>query len=50
MNKCGTTEWNNDVGAWICWCIHPVSVLYDAKNKELFKKGIKNFIKKIKNG
>jgi DNA polymerase-3 subunit alpha len=43
----GTTEWDNKVEAWICWCIHPASVLYHRENMELFSKGIKNFVDKI---
>jgi len=48
MAKSGTTEWNDKANAWICWCIHPASVLYHDENRELFDKGIKNFISKIK--
>lgn len=47
MNKNGTTEWNDKAGAWICWCIHPASVLYHEENFSLFRKGIENFVEKI---
>ncbi|MFW9881385.1 MAG: uracil-DNA glycosylase family protein, partial [Candidatus Thorarchaeota archaeon] len=47
MNKNGTTEWNEKAGAWICWCIHPASVLYHRENLKLFREGIENFTKKI---
>lgn len=43
MTKSGTTEWNEKAGAWICWCIHPASVLYSPENKKLFQEGIENF-------
>jgi len=45
--KCGTTEWNEEYGFWICWCINPNSVLYTDGNKELFKQGIDNFCNKL---
>lgn len=50
MNKVveSPTEWNEKYGCWICWCIHPASTLYSPENKTLFKKGIKNFISKVK--
>jgi uracil-DNA glycosylase family 4 len=48
MAKNGTTEWSNKYGCWICWCIHPASVIYHRENEELFKIGIDNFIKKAK--
>lgn len=43
----GKTEWNEKVGAWICWCIHPSSVLRDPNKMSEFKKGIENFVSKI---
>jgi len=43
----GKTEWNEKVGAWICWCIHPSSVLRDPAKMPEFKKGIANFVSKI---
>jgi DNA polymerase len=46
MAKNGTCEWNNKAGAWVCYCIHPASVLYHDENMELFKKGIANFAQK----
>jgi len=45
----GTTEWNEKYRAWICWCIHPASVLYNRENYSAFQEGIKNFYEKIKN-
>ena len=39
----GTTEWNEKLKAWICWCVHPASVLYAAENRASFEAGIKNF-------
>ena len=43
----GTTEWNDKIGAWICWAIHPSAVLRDGKNKPIFEFAIKNFVSKI---
>lgn len=43
----GTTEWSEKIGAWVCWCMHPASVLYNPDNKALFEGGIKNFVEKI---
>lgn len=48
MNLSGTTEWSEKHKAWICWCIHPASVLYHRENLKLFEAGIKNFKDKIK--
>jgi DNA polymerase-3 subunit alpha len=42
-NLSGTTEWNEDLNSWICWCMHPASVLHNSSNKELFERGISNF-------
>jgi DNA polymerase len=42
------TEWNEEYGCWITWCMHPASTFYNEANKELFEKGIKNFCEKIK--
>ena len=44
----GTTEWNEDVGAWICWCVNPSSIFKNPSNKQLFEDGIANFVEKIK--
>lgn len=44
----GKTTWNENVGAWICWCIHPSAVLHNPNNKQIFKDGIKNFSDKIR--
>jgi len=45
----GTTEWCDKVGAWVCYCVHPSFVLHqnNEENRELFVKGIANFIDKI---
>lgn len=47
MNLNGTTEWNDKIGAWVCWCIHPASVLYHRENIELFRDGLANFKEKF---
>ncbi|MCK9543781.1 MAG: uracil-DNA glycosylase, partial [Novosphingobium sp.] len=47
--KNGTTEWNEKIGAWICWCVHPSSVLHNPlENKKYFEDGIKNFAETVK--
>lgn len=46
--KNGTTEWLDNWQCWICWCLHPASVLYDFSNKEKFSLGIKNFVETLK--
>ena len=43
----GKTEWNENIGAWICWCIHPSAVLRDTNKLKEFQKGIENFVSKI---
>lgn len=43
----GKTEWNENIGAWICWCIHPSAVLRDPNKMREFQKGIENFVSKI---
>ncbi len=48
MDKSGKTEWIDSARAWVCWCIHPASVLYHQENKSLFDAGIENFSNKIK--
>jgi uracil-DNA glycosylase family 4 len=47
MELNGTTEWSDKHKAWICWCIHPASVLYHRENMEAFEKGIDNFFVKF---
>jgi DNA polymerase len=41
------TEWSNRYNCWICWTMHPASVLYNPENRELYDKGIANFKDKI---
>ena len=43
----GTTEWNNKFGFWICWSIHPASVLYHRENKAMFEEALYNFADKV---
>jgi len=47
MSKSGTCEWIDKLGAWVCWCIHPASVLYHEENMELFQEGIKCFADRV---
>jgi len=48
VNKSGTTEWNEDKKAWICWCINQHSISHDIENEKHFKKGIQNFVNIVK--
>jgi len=43
----GKTEWSEKLKCWICWSIHPSSVLHNPLNKKYFEDGIKNFSEKI---
>lgn len=45
MEMCGKTEWSSKHNAWICYCIHPASVLYYRENEKLFGEGVENFIR-----
>lgn len=48
MNLNGTTEWSDQYNCWICWCIHPASVLYHRENEKMFEEGINNFLRKLR--
>ena len=48
-NLCGTTEWLEDYGLWICWCVHPSYVLRNPGEIELFREGLLNFSNALKN-
>ena len=43
----GTTTWSEQTEAWVAWCVHPASILYNPKTKKDFRAGIKNFVKTI---
>ncbi len=43
----GTTEWNENIKAWLCWCLHPAAVKRNAGNQEYFEDGIRNFAAKF---
>jgi DNA polymerase len=45
----GTTEWDDIWNFWICWCIHPASVLYHPEELKTLKVGIDNFARVLKN-
>lgn len=42
-----TTEWNEEHGLWICWCVHPAAALRSTEYKEKVEKGVKNFVDKL---
>lgn len=41
----GTTKWEENVGVWVCYCIHPSAVLRNESNRGCFENGIKNFMR-----
>jgi DNA polymerase-3 subunit alpha len=46
--RSGKTEYLPALKAWVCWCVHPSSVLRNEKaNRPLFQAGIENFIRTI---
>ena len=46
----GKTEWNNRAEAWVTYCIHPASVLYDrAANLPVLRKALEEFSTVVKN-
>ncbi len=42
-DKSGTTDWDEKYGCWICWSVHPSSVLRSNANLAAFEAGIRNF-------
>lgn len=47
-SKNGTTQWVHKINAWVCWCLHPASVLYSPDNRKEFSRGISNFRSVVK--
>ena len=47
-NKNASIEWNDKYNCWICWCLHPSSVLHDPDKQKEFEEGIKFFSDKVK--
>lgn len=45
----GTTEWNEELGCWLHFSVHPSSVNRNEKNKSLFRDAIEGFSKLIEN-
>lgn len=50
MKLNGTMGWNPKCKAWICYSIHPASVLRNSDNETMFKEAIKFFAKQLKKG
>jgi len=49
IKRNGTTEWVDRWKVWVCWCVHPASVLHNPKaNREFFEIGVRNFVQTIK--
>jgi DNA polymerase len=47
MDASGTTEWSDKYGCWVCYCMHPASVLYHTENAPKVDAGINNFVTRI---
>jgi uracil-DNA glycosylase family 4 len=39
----GAVGWNENVGCFVVYCLHPASVLYHRENEKMFLLGIENF-------
>ena len=50
MGRSGKFIWIEKLGAWVMFCIHPSSVLYNSHNAELFEDTCKTFFSKIRQG
>jgi uracil-DNA glycosylase family 4 len=48
MEMSGKTEWNAKYGCWICWGIHPATVLYHKENLKMFTESVDNFANMFK--
>lgn len=40
-------EWNDKYACWICWGIHPASVLYSPENGTMFNECVERFVDRI---
>jgi uracil-DNA glycosylase family 4 len=46
----GKTEWNNRAEAWVTYCLHPASALYDrAANLPVLQKALTEFATVVRN-
>jgi len=43
MERTGQVEWNDKIGAWVVYCIHPAMILYSAENKPLLVEAVRKF-------
>jgi len=48
MDMNAAVEWDYERGAWICWSIHPASVLYHRENEALFDKAMDVFADRVR--
>jgi len=44
----GKVTWDERIGAWIVWCLHPAATLHNPDSKHLFNIGMKRFFQIIK--
>lgn len=44
MERSGQVEWNDKIGAWIVYGIHPAMILYSAENKPMLIDAVKKFV------
>lgn len=47
MSMSGKTEWSDRYNCFVCWSIHPASVLYQDSNKDMFDEAMDNFAEKV---
>ncbi len=47
IDMSGKIEWSDKYETFICWCIHPSSVLKNPVNRKIFEDSIEAFINKI---
>lgn len=44
----GKKTWNEEYGAWICWCLHPAATKHNPENETYFLAGMRTFIKTLR--
>jgi DNA polymerase len=44
MDKSGEVEWNDELGCFVVYCLHPAATLYHSDNAEIYNRGILSFL------
>lgn len=44
----GKTIWHEKYNCWVCFCLHPASIIYNQDNILAYESGMKNFLKLCK--